>query len=178
MKDKVVQKFTDIKDKAKEKFDDIKNSIKEKIEWARDKVQAAVDKIKGFFDFKWSLPKPKVPKFSISGSFSLMPPKVPKISVDWNKVAMENGLIFSNPTIFGMANGRLQGAGDAGPEVVVGVSSLQRMITEAVAGASGNDPAVIYSAVKAGMQDADIGIYLMDRQVGRTLRDMGVAFNG
>jgi phage-related minor tail protein len=90
---------------------------------------------------------------------------------------MGNGMIFTNPTIFGMANGRLQGAGDAGPEAVVGVHSLQRMISEAVANTSGNDPSVIYSAVKAGMQDADIGIYLMDRQVGRTLRDMGVAFN-
>lgn len=177
MKDKVVQKFTDIKDKAKEKFDDIKNSIKEKIEWARDKVQAAVDKIKGFFNFKWSLPKLKLPHFSISGSFSLNPPSVPHLSVDWYKTAMGNGMIFTNPTIFGMANGRLQGAGDAGPELVIGMSSLERMIREATA-SYGSDPSVIYSAVKAGMQDADIGIYLMDRQVGRTLRDMGVAFNG
>ena len=177
MKDKVVQKFTDIKDKAKEKFDDIKNSIKEKIEWARDKVQAAIDKIKGFFDFKWSLPSLKLPHFSISGSFSLIPPSVPHLSVDWYKTAMGNGMIFTNPTIFGMADGRLQGAGDAGPELLIGMSSLERMIREATA-SSGADPSVIYSAVKAGMQDADIGIYLMDRQVGRTLRDMGVAFNG
>jgi F0F1-type ATP synthase membrane subunit b/b' len=177
MKDKVVQKFTDIKDKAKEKFDDIKNSIKEKIEWARDKVQAAIDKIKGFFNFKWSLPKLKLPHFSISGSFSLNPPSVPHLSVDWYKTAMGNGMIFTNPTIFGMANGRMQGAGDAGPELLIGMSSLERMIREATA-SSGADPSVIYSAVKAGMQDADIGIYLMDRQVGRTLRDMGVAFNG
>lgn len=35
---------------------------------------------------------------------------------------------------------------------------------------------LIYEAVKAGMRDANIGIYLQDRLVGRSLRDMGVAF--
>jgi hypothetical protein len=46
---------------------------------------------------------------------------------------MEFGQILSNPTIFGMMNGSLLGAGEAGPEAVVGVSSLDSMIQKSVA---------------------------------------------
>jgi hypothetical protein len=87
---------------------------------------------------------------------------------------MQNGQILTNPTIFGMAGGRFLGGGDAGPEAVVGVNSLRSMIKEAVAEVGGNDPDVMYEAVKAGMQDANIGIYVSERQLGRTLREQGV----
>ena len=40
----------------------------------------------------------------------------------------ENGMILDNPTIFGMMNGKLLGAGDAGAEAVVGLHSLMSMI--------------------------------------------------
>ena len=86
---------------------------------------------------------------------------------------MENGLIFTNPTIFGMANGRLQGAGDAGAEALIGVNSLERKIRNAVASVGTNDPDVIYAAVKAGMENANIGIYIGERQFGRLLRGQG-----
>ena len=45
---------------------------------------------------------------------------------------MKDGMILNNPTIFGMQGGRLLGAGEAGPEVVVGASSLFGMIKRAV----------------------------------------------
>jgi hypothetical protein len=49
------------------------------------------------------------------------------------------------------------------------------MIKEAVSEVGGgNDPEVMYEAVKAGMQDADIGIYIGERQLGRTLKEQGV----
>lgn len=179
LKDSVVQKFTDIKDKAKEKFEDIKNSISEKINGAKDKVKEAIEKIKGFFDFKVSFPHIKLPHFSVSGSanpLDWLSQGVPHISVKWYKTAMDNGAIFTNPTIFGMANGKMLGAGDAGPEALIGVSSLRNIIREAVAEVGSNDPAVLYSAVKAGMEDADVGIYIDARQFGRMLKGQGVAF--
>ena len=43
------------------------------------------------------------------------------------------------------------------------------------ASSSGDNAAVIYEAVKAGMQDADIGISLNGREFGRTLKGMGVS---
>jgi hypothetical protein len=179
LKDSVVQKFTDIKDKAKEKFEDIKSSISEKINGAKDKVKEAIEKIKGFFDFKVSFPHIKLPHFTVSGSanpLDWLSQGVPHISVKWYKTAMDNGAIFTNPTIFGMANGRMLGAGDAGPEALIGVSSLRNIIREAVAEVGSNDPAVLYSAVKAGMEDADVGIYIDARQFGRMLKGQGVAF--
>lgn len=56
-----------------------------------------------------------------------------------NASAMSSGRIYTRPTAFGYYDNNLQVAGDAGPEAVVGVNSLQRMITNAVrsAGAGG-----------------------------------------
>ena len=94
-----------------------------------------IEKIKSFFRFEWALPKIKLPHFSIQGSFSLVPPRIPRISVDWYKKAMDNGMILTSPTIMPAANGSLRGFGDAGPEAVVGVSSLRGMVMDAVASA-------------------------------------------
>ena len=156
------------------KFGDIKDKIKEKMDSAKKSVSDAIENIKSKFNFSWSLPKLKLPHVSISGSFSLVPPKAPSFSVSWYKTAMENGQILTNPTIFGMSGGKFLGGGDAGPEAVVGVTSLKNMIRDAVKEAGGNDPDVMYEAVKAGMQDANIGIYVSERQLGRTLREQGV----
>ena len=95
-------------------------------------VQGIVNKLKSIFNFSWSLPHIKLPHFSISGSFSLNPPSIPHFSVDWYKKAMNNGMILNSPTIFGRSGNTLLGGGDAGPEAVVGVSSLMDMIQSAV----------------------------------------------
>ena len=95
-------------------------------------VQGIVNKLKGIFNFSWSLPHIKLPHFSISGSFSLSPPSIPHISVSWYKKAMNNGMILNSPTIFGASGNHLLGGGEAGPEAVVGVSSLMDMIQRAV----------------------------------------------
>ena len=108
----------------------------EKIGAARDFVQGAVAKIKGFFNFSWSLPHIKLPHFSVSGG---VPPwgfggkgSLPSISVSWYAKAMERGMILRNPTIFGAMGGKLLGGGERGAEAVVGVSSLDKMIRRSV----------------------------------------------
>ena len=95
-------------------------------------VQGVVNKLKSIFNFSWSLPKIKLPHFSISGSFSLNPPSIPHFSVEWYRKAMNNGMILNSPTIFGASGNHLLGGGEAGPEAVVGVSSLMDMIRTAV----------------------------------------------
>lgn len=120
---------------VKSKFDSIKKKISDIMSSAKTTVSEAISKIKGFFDFDWSLPKLKMPKFSLSGKFSIDPPSVPKIGVEWYSKAMGNAMILDKPTIFGYSAeaGKLLGGGEAGSEVVAGSQTLMNMIQAAVA---------------------------------------------
>lgn len=120
-------------------FNAIKKGIETPINAARDAVRNAIDKIKGFFNFSWSLPKLKLPHISITGSFSLVPPRVPHFGISWYKKAMNTPMLLHNPTIFGAAGGSLLGAGEAGPEVVSGAATLMDMIRSVVDDAQQTD---------------------------------------
>lgn len=111
--DNLKQKFTSI-------FDNIKTLVKN-----------GIDKVKSFFKFEWSLPKIKLPHFSIKGSFSLNPPKVPSFGISWYAKAMEEPYLLNNATIFGAMNGNLLGGGERGSEMVVGTKKLMEMIADA-----------------------------------------------
>ena len=133
----VKSKFNDFKsafNTVKTVFGNIQKTISDKMNSARDKVRDAIAKIKGFFNFKWSLPKLKMPSFSLKGKFSLDPPSVPKIGIKWNRA----GAIFDEPTIFNTRLG-LQGVGDGGePEAVSPISVLQGYVSSAVRAETGN----------------------------------------
>lgn len=122
-------------------LDSIKSKFGSIFESAKEIVRSAIDKIKGFFNFSWSLPKIKLPHFSISGKFSLDPPSIPHFSVDWYKKAMDTPMMFTQPTIFGMnpATGQMKGAGEAGDEVMIGKETMLNMIRQAVAEGQLND---------------------------------------
>ena len=132
LKSGTIGKFEAIRSAAVTKFESIRSTVVSKIQAAKDGVHSAIERIKSFFNFSWSLPKIKLPHFSISGSFSLNPPSVPRLSVDWYAKAMERGMILRNPTIFGAMGGKLLGGGERGAEAVVGVSSLDKMIRRSV----------------------------------------------
>lgn len=119
--------ITSILDSIKSKFSTIFNTCK-------TTVSNAINKIKGFFNFSWSLPKLKMPHFSITGSFSINPPSVPHFSISWYKKAMEDGMIMNSPTIFGYdaKSNQFLAGGEAGSETVVGTNSLMGMIQAAV----------------------------------------------
>lgn len=91
-----------------------------------DFIKGVIDKIKGFFNFEWKLPKIKLPHFKASGEWSLVPPKVPKFSVDW----YANGGILNSPTIFGMNGDRAMGGGEAGAEAVLPIDLLKTYIRD------------------------------------------------
>ena len=127
-------KFEEMKAAASEKFEAIKTTVTNIMDSAKKFVSDGIEKIKGRFNFEWKWPKLKMPHFSIAGEFSLSPPSVPHLAVEWYAKAMQNGMILDRPTIFGASGNRLLGGGEAGPEVVVGASSLYDMIRSAVSG--------------------------------------------
>lgn len=96
-------------------MESIRAKFSEKMESASSTVSNAINKIKSFFNFSWSLPRIKLPHFSISGSFSLKPPSVPHFSVDWYKT----GGIMTNPTVFGINGNSLMVGGEAGDEAIL-----------------------------------------------------------
>lgn len=120
---------------AKTTVTNILNSIKSKfssiMENAKNIVSNAINKIKGFFNFSWSLPKLKLPHPKISGSFSLNPPSVPKFSVEWYK----HGGIMTEPTLFDFnpMTGKARVGGEAGDEAIAPIELLQGYVATAVA---------------------------------------------
>lgn len=135
-------KFGDLKGAlatARNTFDSIRKAIADKISAARDAVKKAIDKIKGFFKFSWSLPKLKMPSFSVKGKFSLDPPSVPKLGIKWNA----KGGILDEATIFGRAGNTLLGGGEAGPEAIAPIDVLQEYVRNAVRSETGNISRII-----------------------------------
>lgn len=131
IKSTMSEKFGGMVTTAGDKFGDIKEKMSGKIEAARDAISAAIEKIKGFFNFSWSLPSIKLPHFSITGSFSLAPPSIPHISVEWYKKAYDNPWLFTSPTVVG---GKGFGDGGGSGEIVYGRDALMRDIAQAKGG--------------------------------------------
>ena len=132
--DEIKTKAVGVWNNVSNKLNDVKTKFTSVFENVKSIVKNAIEKIKSYFNFEWSLPKLKMPHFGISGKFSLDPPSVPKISVDWYKKAMNDPMIMNSPTAFGInANGQIMAGGEAGSEVVSGTETLMNMISSAVA---------------------------------------------
>lgn len=103
------------------KLGDIRDGMKNKLTEMKDAIKNAVSNFIDLFKFDWSLPKPKLPSFSIKGKFSVVPPSVPTIGIKWNA----EGAIFNKPYIFGN-----QGVGEAGPEAVLPIEKLSGILAD------------------------------------------------
>lgn len=168
MKTNIQEKVQAAKDAVLNKFDDIKNGIKTRIEKARDTVKDVIEKIKGFFNFEFKLPKLKTPKFSISPVGwkvgDLLQGVIPKLSIKWNA----KGGVFDKPTIFGYGNS-LQGIGENGAEAVVPLENnlgwlnkLADMLGDRIA----NNPVILMVDGKVFGQTAAATINDITKQTG------------
>ena len=145
-------------------YKSIEKQAKKSMNNAVETTKKCVKKLKKAMDFEWSLPKLKLPHFSISGNFKLNPPSVPTFGVDWYKKAMDDPLLMTQPTAFGMnGKGQIMAGGEAGDEVVSGKDTLMNMISEAVAKQNQGLIDVLYRILDA--------ILSMDDNMGGNLRE-------
>lgn len=119
LKDNVVKKFTALKIAVKVIFGHIKDAMLAPIKKAAETIKGLIQKIKNFFKFKVSLPKIKLPHFSIQPKGwqlgDLLKGSIPSLGIDWHA----DGIIFKKPTVVGK-----HGFGEAGPEATMPLDTL------------------------------------------------------
>lgn len=140
MRSTVIDKISNIKNNIVNVFSNIKNGILGKINEARDGVRYAIDRIKGYFHFNWSLPHLKIPHLSwttkkatgwvadILSALNL-PTSLPKLNIEWYA-----GGGFPK-------EGQIFGANENGPELIGNIGrrtavANQQQITEGISDAT------------------------------------------
>ena len=170
LKSGVAEKIASMKEVVADTFDNIKSTISSKIKAAKSVVEDVVDSIKDFFDFEVSLPKIKLPHFSIEPEGwklgDLLEGIIPELAVKW----YAKGGIMEKPTVFGVNGNQLMAGGEAGPEAIAPIDVLQGYIAEAVAAQN--------TAMVVVLQQILEAIIAMDENMGGNLRDAldGTAF--
>lgn len=143
LKAKFISKIEEIHNNAVNRFNSLKDKILTPMYTARDKIKEIIDKIKGFFSgVKLSFPNIKMPHFNITPSGwkigDLLKGSIPKLGIDWYAKAMNNPMIMTSPTAFGVNSlGQIMAGGENGKEVVSGADTLMNMIASAVASQNG-----------------------------------------
>ena len=110
-------------------------------------IREQIDKIKGFFSgLKLGLPKIKLPRFSVTGSFSLNPPRVPRLAVEW--FASGGSFAANRPMIVGV------GDQSRGREHILRDDQIVALMSRAIKGNSGGGTIVNVDARGATAADA------------------------
>lgn len=179
--------FNFIKSHASSVWNGIKNAIMSPMSAAANFVKAIINKIKGFFNFRISWPHIPLPHFNIKPNGwnvgDLLKGKIPSLGIKWYAQAMDNPMILDAPTIFGMSNGQMLGAGEAGAEVVAGRDTLMKMINQASNNRADeilealhriiallSDEDRMHDIIVKALNDGSLVVMLDGREVGRIVR--------
>lgn len=179
--------FNFIKSHASSVWNGIKNAIMSPMNTAANFVKAIINKIKGFFNFRISWPHIPLPHFNIKPNGwnvgDLLKGKIPSLGIKWYAQAMDNPMILDAPTIFGMSNGQMLGAGEAGAEVVAGRDTLMKMINQASNNRADeildalhriiallSDEDRLHDIIVKALNDGSFVVMLDGREVGRIVR--------
>ena len=171
--DKIKNDFDKMKEKIDEKIDKIKDKfqdMKDKFEEVKDKVKDIVDKIKGFFNFEVSLPKIKLPHFSIKprgwSVGDLLKGSIPKLGIEW----YAKGGVFEKPTAFGMNGGNMMVGGENGAEAIVPLENNTEWldkIADKLASKQASTPIVLNVDGKTFAQTSISSINQLTKQTGK-----------
>lgn len=164
-----------VKSTVSSAFNAIKSAMTKPIESAKSTIQGIMNKIKGIFPLHigrifsgLSLPHISVSggkaPFGIGGKGSL-----PHFSVSWHA----KGVVFDTPTLFPTLAG-WHGVGEAGPEAVSPISTLQDYISVAVQRFMPQpiDYDLMAEVFANACAKMGITIELNDREVGRVVRGL------
>lgn len=179
--------FNFIKSHVSSVWNGIKNAIMSPMNTAANFVKAIINKIKGFFNFRISWPHIPLPHFNIKPNGwnvgDLLKGKIPSLGIKWYAQAMDNPMILDAPTIFGMSNGQMLGAGEAGAEVVAGRDTLMKMINQASNNRADeildalhriiallSDEDRLHDIIVKALNDGSFAVMLDGREVGRIVR--------
>lgn len=179
--------FNFIKSHASSVWNGIKSTIMSPMSAAANFVKAIISKIKGFFNFKIFWPHIPLPHFNIKPNGwnvgDLLKGKIPSLGIKWYAQAMDNPMILDAPTIFGMSNGQMLGAGEAGAEVVAGRDTLMKMINQASNNRADeildalhriiallSDEDRMHDIIVKALNDGSFVVMLDGREVGRIVR--------
>lgn len=135
MKNNIINKWNEAKKNATDTFNAIKDAIMNPVETAKRLVGEAVETIKSKFRFSWSLPRPSLPHFSVSGGKApwgfMGKGSLPSVSISWYKKAEDEPYLLDGATLFGRSGNKLLGGGERKPEIIYGHDSLMNDIREA-----------------------------------------------
>lgn len=126
VKDTVSNAWNSIRDTTSSVWGNVKDSVSKAWDNIKDTVKKGVDKLKSLVNFKWELPKLKMPHITTSGKFSLNPPSVPHFGIEWKSA----GGIFRRPTVLGSGYGvgdKHRGAG-SNMEAVLPLNKLPELL--------------------------------------------------
>ena len=131
MKTNVTTAWNNITTTATETWNNVKSAIETPINNARDAVSAAIDAIKGFFDFEFKWPHIPLPHFSISGSanpLDWIKNGTPSISVEW----YAKGGFIEEPTLLSVAGESNRGGEFVWPEYEPYISRYAGALVDAM----------------------------------------------
>ena len=120
----------------------------------------------GNFKPSWSIPKPKLPRVSVStkstsvGGITI---PLPSFSVSWNAL----GGIFTKPTILNTRAG-LQGVGEAGHEAILPLDSFYNHLDNTIANATIDYDRMTQSFINA-MQTLDLEVVMNSTKVAKCI---------